>query len=370
VLFDLGRGQAQMIAGYANDASLPATTLPIDSLSPVEVLRHGAVRHIEDLNAIETPPPLLRQLRSEGMRSVLSVPLLVDGEAIGEVNLASRSAAAFDSEHRDIALEIATPLAIAIQHARLREELSRQAGELERRVAEAGAALRAATAETDTLVHAVSHDLRDPLRHLSGFSEMMLLDGGSGLDPGLRHYAERIGEGANRMAGLVDDLVRLVRIGRQDMFTRDVDLGSVVEDVVGALQASSDDRVVDWKVEPLPVVEDADPTLVRTAVEEVLTNALKFTRRRERAVIRIAPVESDGKVGIAVQDNGVGFRMAHAGKLFGTFQRLHRPDEFEGEGAGLALVQRVVQRHGGRVWAEAEPDVGATFSMTFGARKR
>lgn len=369
VLFDLGRGQAQMIAGYANGVAMTAATLPIDSLSPIEVLRHGAVRHIEELNALESPPPLLHQLRAEGMRSVLSVPLLVDGEAIGEVNLASRSASAFDSEHRDIALEIAAPLAIAIQHARLREELSRQAGELERRVAEAGAALRAATAETDTLLHAVSHDLRDPLRHISGFSDMMLVDGGPGLDPGLRHYAKRIGEGANRMAGLVDDLVRLARVARQDLVTRDVDLGTVVEDVVGALQAANEDRAVDWKIEPLPVV-DADPTLVRAAIEELLSNALKFTRPRERAVIRVRPVETDGNVGFAVEDNGVGFRMAHAGKLFGTFQRLHRPDEFEGDGAGLALVQRIALRHGGRVWAEAEPDGGATFSMTFGARRK
>jgi len=117
-------------------------------------------------------------------------------------------------------------------------------------------------------------------------------------------------------------------------------------------------------------VVDADPTLVRAAVEELLSNALKFTSRRERALIRVKAVETDGEAGIAVQDNGVGFRMAHAGKLFGTFQRLHRSDEFEGEGAGLALVQRIAQRHGGRVWAEGEPDVGATFFMTFGRRAR
>ncbi|MGH7498998.1 MAG: PAS domain S-box protein [Gemmatimonadales bacterium] len=369
VLFDLGRSQAQMIAGYDNGIAMPATMLPLDALSPIDVLRHGGVRHIEDLNAIESPPPILHQLRAEGMRSVLSVPLLVDAEAIGEINLASRTPGGFDSEHRDIALEIAAPLAIAIQHARLREELSRQTGELERRVAEAGAALRAATAETDTILHAVSHDLRDPLRHISGFADMLLVDGGPGLEPGLRHYATRIGEAANRMAGLVDDLVRLARVTRQDLIKREVDLNAVAEDVVGRWQAGAEGRAVDWQVERLPTVE-ADPTLVRAALDELLSNALKFTRPRERAVIRIRPVEADGEVGIAVQDNGVGFRMAHAGKLFGTFQRLHRPDEFEGDGAGLALVQRIAQRHGGRVWVEAEQDVGATFFMTFGGRKR
>src|SRR4029077_16738689 len=117
-------------------------------------------------------------------------------------------------------------------------------------------------------------------------------------------------------------------------------------------------RAVDWTIESLPRVE-ADAGLVRSALEELLSNALKFTRDRERTTIRIRSIENNGEVGVAVEDNGVGFRMAHAGKLFGTFQRLHRPDEFEGEGAGLALVQRIAQRHGGRVWAESEPGAGA-----------
>ncbi len=369
ILFDMGRSQAQMVAGWADGGSLPAAALPLDALSPIEVLRHGALRHVEDLQSAESPPPFLHQLRAEGFRSVLTVPLLAEGDAIGEVNVASRSPAAFETEHRDIAQEVAAPLAIAIQHARLREELGRQTGELERRVAESGAALRAATAETETLLHAVSHDLRNPLRHIHGFAEMILLDGGPGLAPGLRHYANRIGEAAERMAAQVEDLVMLARVGRQDLMRREVNLDTVVADVVDRLQPAVEGRAIDWRIEPLPSV-DADPTLVRAAVEELVGNAVKFTRPRERAVVRVRPVESEGEVGLAVQDNGVGFRMAYAGKLFGTFQRLHRPDEFEGEGAGLALVHRIAQRHGGRVWAEAEPDAGATFFMTFGGRKR
>jgi PAS domain S-box-containing protein len=369
VLFDLGHGQAHLIAGYADGAALPAALLPIDALSSIDVLRHGTVRNIEDLNAIEAPAPVLHQLRGEGIRSVLSVPLLVDGEAIGEVNLGSRSPGAFENEHRDIANEIAAPLAIAIQHARLREELSRQAGELERRAAESAAASRAASAETDSLLHAVSHDLRDPLRHIHGFSEMILLDGGPRLDPGLRHYATRIAEAAERMAARIDALVRLARVGRQDLLRHEVDLGPVVEDIIARLQPSIEGRAVDWTIEPLPRV-DADPALVRAALQELLSNALKFTSSRESTTIRIRSIENNGETGIAVEDNGIGFRMAQAGKLFGTFQRLHRPDEFDGEGAGLALVQRIAQRHGGRVWAEAEPESGATFFMTFGGRRR
>jgi PAS domain S-box-containing protein len=366
ILFDFPRGQAQLIAGYAAGAPLPAGSMPLEQLSPGEVLRRGAVRSVDDLTALESPAPIFRQLREEGMRSVLSVPLLVDAEAIGEVNLASNTPHAFTAEHRDIAMEIGAPLAIAIQQARLREELGRQASELERRVAERGAALRTATAELETLVYAVSHDLRDPLRHICGFTQLLLDDAGAGLDPAVQHYARRIRDGADRMSSLVDDLVHLARIARQDVMRRPVDLTSLAEDVVSQLQPEAEGRAVEWQVHPLATV-DCDPSLVRLALQSLLSNALKFTRPRDHTVVTIRPIEHEGQAGFAVQDNGVGFKMAYAGKLFGVFQRLHRPDEFEGNGAGLALVQRVAQKHGGRVWADSGADGGATFYLTLGA---
>ena len=127
--------------------------------------------------------------------------------------------------------------------------------------------------------------------------------------------------------------------------------------------------MIEWQIEELPSVE-GDSGLIKLALNNLLSNAVKFTRPREQAVIRIRPVEFDGQVGLAVEDNGVGFKMAYAGKLFGMFQRLHRADEFEGNGAGLALVQRIAHKHGGRVWAEAEPERGATFYMTLGTGQR
>ena len=366
ILFDFPRGHAQLIAGYAGGAPITAGTIPLERLSPAEVLRRGAVRAIDDLAAVEDPAPMLKELRDEGMRSVLSVPLLVDGEAIGEVNLASNVPKGFTAEHRDIAVEVAAPLAIAIQQARLRDELTRQAGELERRVAERGAALRAATAELETMMYAVSHDLREPLRHICGFSQLLLDDAGPALDPAVQHYARRIRDGSNRMSGLVDDLVGLARVARQDTMRRPVDLTSLVEDVVSRLEPQVDGREVEWRVQPLPTV-DCDPALVSLALQSLLSNALKFTRPRDHTIIAIRPIEHEGQAGLAVQDNGVGFKMAYAGKLFGVFQRLHRPDEFEGNGAGLALVARVAQKHGGRVWAESSGETGATFYLTLGA---
>ena len=364
-LFDFAQGQAHLIAGYADGTHLPPVSLPLSDLSPPEVLRRGSVRQVDDLKTEQDLPSQGRLLLAEGMRSVLSVPLLVEGEAIGEISLASSTPGAFDAEHRDIALEAATPLAIAIQHARRGEEMSRQHAELERRLAERGDALRATTAELETLLYSVSHDLRAPLRQLIGFSRQLLDESGQRLDPAGLHYAERIHEAADRMAALVEDLIGLSRIGRQDLLRREVKLATLVEDVVSGLPPT-DGRVISWEVEELPTVQ-CDPALIKIAVTNLLSNAVKFTRTRQHATIRIRSVEFDGQVGLAIQDNGVGFKMAYAGKLFGMFQRLHRPDEFEGNGAGLAMVQRIAHKHGGRVWAESEPDSGATFYLTLGS---
>jgi PAS domain S-box-containing protein len=363
ILFDFQRREAQVIAGFVGGVQLPAGATPLSDHLPGGTLRSGTVRYIEDLTTVDDPPPVYRQLLAEGIRSVLAVPLLVEGEAIGEVNLASSTPAAFEAEHRDVALEMATPLAIAIQHARLREEVSRQTGELEKRLAERGAAARAAMAELETVLYSVSHDFRAPLRQLLGFSRLLLDESGRELDPSALHYAQRIHEAADRMTTLVDDLVNLSRIGRQDLLRREVSLTPLVEDVVGRFRASSDGRVINWEIEELPTV-DGDAGLIKIAISNLISNAVKFTRPREQATIRIRPVESDGQVGLAVEDNGVGFKMAYAGKLFGLFQRLHRLDEFEGNGAGLAVVHRIAHKHGGRVWAEAEPDAGATFYLT------
>ncbi len=365
-LFDFQRREARPLAGFAGSLTVSTAPMPLNHLSPAEVLRRGAVRYTEDIAQMDEPPQMFRELQAEGIRSVLSVPLLVDGEAIGEVSLGASAVGGFDAEHRDIALEIATPLAIAIQHARLREELTRKTGELERRLAQRGSELRAATAELETLLYSVSHDLRTPLRHIGGFAQLLVEDGGTALDPAARHYAERIREGAGRMAGLLDDLVSLSRVGRQELIRRDVPFSTLVEDVVSQAQADQPTRLVDWQIEELPVL-DCDPGLARAALQHLVANALKFTRTRERAVIRIRAVEADDQTAIAVEDNGVGFKMAYAGKLFGVFQRLHRADEFEGNGAGLALVQRIAQKHGGRVWAEGEVDRGARFYITFGS---
>jgi two-component system, chemotaxis family, sensor kinase Cph1 len=168
------------------------------------------------------------------------------------------------------------------------------------------------------------------------------------------------------MGLLVDELLNLARVGRHALHLQSTSLNAVIEEVVSLLQPEIQDRTIDWKIADLPSAE-CDSILMKQVFQNLLANALKFTRTRERACIEISHRQVDGEIVIAIRDNGVGFNMKYKDKLFGVFQRLHRAEDFEGTGIGLATVQRIVGRHGGRIWAEAEPDKGATFFFTLGA---
>lgn len=363
VLYDFARGEAQIVAGYAGNLALASVPRPLSDFSPAATLRSGVVRSVENLPALESLPPILAQLADEGIRSVLSVPLLVEGEVIGELNLSSTAIAGFEPEQRDIAMEVAAPLAIAIQQTRLREELHRQAADLERRIVERTAELRSTNAELEVFSHSVSHDLRAPLRRIVGFARTLLEEHGSGLNDSARHYADGIHDGARQLAVLVDDLITISRIGRQDLMRRPSDLNLLVSDTLEELGDELEGRQIDWRIEQLPTVE-CDPSLMRMALRHLLSNAIKFTRPRPEALIRLSPVALPGEAGVAVEDNGVGFEMADANKVFGVFRRLHDSEEFEGNGVGLAIVQRIALRHGGSAWAEAQAGRGATFYCT------
>jgi PAS domain S-box-containing protein len=365
VLYDFDAGEAEVVAGFTGGSAIGSSRIPLSEFSPAATLRRGAVRQINDISQLAERPPVIQRVAAEGVRALLSVPLLVEGEAIGELNIGSVSVGGLTAEHREIALEVATPLATAIQQARLREQVARHTVELERRVEERTSELREANAELEAFSYSVSHDLRAPIRHLGGFAQLLLEEHGATLGERARHYAERIKAGAREMAALVDDLLSLARVARQDLVCRRTDLSALVADLRSEFGPETEKRGIEWQVEPLPAV-NADPALMRVAVGNLLANAVKFTGPRERATIHVYPVEAEGQTGLAVADNGVGFGMAHADRLFGVFERLHRPEEFEGTGVGLAIVRRIVQKHGGRVWAEAEPGRGATFFLTVG----
>jgi PAS domain S-box-containing protein len=218
--------------------------------------------------------------------------------------------------------------------------------------------------ELEAFSYSVSHDLRAPLRHIAGFTTKLENHLAQQLDDKSRHYLDVIGTSAQRMAGLIDDLLVYSRLGRHALRLQAVDMQTLVEETRQVLEGAEEGRRIDWRVAPLPVVV-ADENMMRQLWQNLLGNAVKYSARRETAVIEVnARQRDDGSVHFSVKDNGAGFDMAYAGKLFGVFQRLHKTSEFAGSGIGLANVRRILARHGGRIWAEAAPEQGATFHFT------
>jgi PAS domain S-box-containing protein len=238
--------------------------------------------------------------------------------------------------------------------------------DLEERVVQRTAQLEVANRELEAFTYSVSHDLRAPLRHIGGFSRMLAEDFGPAMEPEARRHLKRIEDGVHRMGLLIDELLNLARVGRHELSLQTAQLNAVVEEVVTLLQHETEGRTVTWKIADLAPA-NCDPILVKQIFQNLIANALKFTRPRETAIIEIGHLQENGEMVVFIRDNGVGFNMKYRDKLFGVFQRLHRPEDFEGTGIGLATVQRIVRKHGGRVWADSELDKGATFYFTLAA---
>jgi PAS domain S-box-containing protein len=239
-------------------------------------------------------------------------------------------------------------------------ELLRLKEELEHRVQQRTAELAAANKELEAFGYSVSHDLRAPLRHIDSYGKLLEKNVGPRLDEKSQKHLRIVLEAVKRMGHLLDDLLVLSRLGRAAMEERTVNLRRLVDEARQELAPAMAGRAIEWQVGPLPRVR-GDPNLLRSAISNLLGNAIKYTRSRQPARIEVGSRQEDGEVICFVRDNGVGFEMKFADKLFGVFQRLHTLREFEGTGIGLASVRRVIQRHGGRTWAEAELDRGASF---------
>jgi PAS domain S-box-containing protein len=243
-------------------------------------------------------------------------------------------------------------------------DLTERRGALERALAD-DKALKAANAELEAFTYSVSHDLRAPIRQIEGFSKILGEHLGKDIDPQVAHYLQRIQEGSQQMSRLVNDLLDLAQIGQKQAQPRLISLDSLISQVLTNVRAEITDRDIEWRVDSFPAVM-CDPGLMHIVFTNLLSNAVKYTRPRKKAVIEIGQMVADGQLVIYVRDNGVGFNMKYADKLFGVFQRLHRAEEFEGAGVGLAIVQRIVRKHNGRVWGESAAGAGATFFFTLG----
>lgn len=310
------------------------------------------------LDAVHFDNPMLPETRSE-----MALPLLVRGEAIGALTVQSSIEAAFSQE--DIAvLQVVTDLvAIAIQNARFHTQLSGHAEELEHRVSERTAQLEATNRELEAFSYSVSHDLRTPLRAINGYSSILLEEFSEEFSPAARNFQEKIRHNAIRMGELVDGLLAFSRLGRKKIQKSEVNLTLLVNELLEELAPEISSRHILVRRADLPPCE-ADPLLIKQVFTNLLNNAIKFTRNQPAPQIEIGFQDTDRGQAYFVRDNGAGFDMQYVDRLFGVFQRLHRDDEFEGTGVGLAIIQRIIHRHGGDVWAQAELDKGATFFFT------
>jgi PAS domain S-box-containing protein len=249
------------------------------------------------------------------------------------------------------------------ERKRTQQELERLNRELEDRVRSRTAQLEAANKELEAFSYSVSHDLRAPVRHIDGFVKLLEREHPPATDKAA-HYLRTIAASSHRMATLIDDLLALSRTGRAPLEMRTVQLGALIEEVMVDLRPDLARRKIEWRVGALPAVR-GDPSLLRVVLQNLLDNAVKYTRREPSTVVEVGALHlDDGDTAIYVRDNGVGFDMRYADRLFGVFQRLHRAEEFEGTGVGLATARRVIHRHGGRIWGEGEPGRGACFYFT------
>ncbi len=376
---DAASGKAVPIASFGAEPAW--LTQHIDELyelvpgqSPIEIaLNEGRICLYTDADTDAALKPIQEGLRRRGLHSAVAYPLRIGPHVVAALKLYSAEKEHFDDQLQALVTGMAFDVSFALEvyemeevRREAEEELSQLSAELSRRVESRTSELQAAYRELETFSYSVSHDLRSPLSTIHGFTSMVLKKNTDKLDAGSISMLERVKTSAERMAQLIDELLRLSGVSRQELHLQEVDLSEVACRVVDALRQADPGRQIEVRVAP-GLRQVADPGLVRIVLDNLLGNAWKYTGRTERPVVDFSAERMGSQNVYVVRDNGAGFDMQHAGKLFRPFQRLHGAEEFAGSGIGLSIVERIVTRHGGRIWAESTPGQGAVFRFTLSA---
>ncbi len=343
-------------------ARMKEITFPRGVGLPGRVWATGESQFCPDVSADDNYPRAPQALQA-GFRSALCFPVSEGGKVSGVVDFLATEAREPDERAKEMLDQIGRQIGLFIQRRHAQDEVRMLNAELERRVLERTAQLEAANKELEAFSYSVSHDLRAPLRAVDGFSQALVEDYGQLLPEEGRRYLSTVRSETQRMGELIDDLLTFSRLSRASLERTRIDTAGVVRSVLKDAVAAYHERKFDFRIEELPPCE-GDLALIKQVWINLLSNALKYTGRREVAVIEIGSLFENGTTIYFVKDNGAGFDMRYVHKLFGVFQRLHRAEDYEGTGVGLAIVQRIVHRHGGRVWADGVVNQGATFYFT------
>ena len=350
----------ERLLGYLGIAALVIAVAMLVAYALSSWLRDMVIRPLMAITAVATEVSGKRNfaLRAEKLTSD-EIGLLAESfnSMLAEIERATRE---LEASSREAAREVG-------ERRRAEDEIRRLNAELESRVRERTTELQSTNAELEAFCYSVSHDLRAPLRSIDGFSQALLEDFPQNVSDEARRYLGRIRASTQRMGQLIEDLLNLSKVSRGELARRDFDVSEIARLVVADLQQREPQRKVEVSVWDA-MQANADPRLLRAALENLIGNAWKFSGKAEHARVEVVLLRDGAEATFFVRDNGAGFDMRYASKLFGAFQRLHSADEYQGTGIGLATVQRIVHRHGGRIWADANPGKGAVFFFTLASR--
>jgi signal transduction histidine kinase len=354
ILHDYTNGCASMVGRYK---------LSLFGTRAVATLQRAETLIIRNVEAELLPDEGADAFNAIGLKATIACPLVKEGGLRAMMAVHQTTARDWKSAEITIVQDVDERCWATIERRTAEENIQRVNTELEQRVVERTTQLEAANQELEAFSFSVSHDLRAPLRTMDGFSLAVMEDYGQQLPEEGRRFLQSIRDGAEHMSALINDLLAFARLSRQSLNKRAVDTQRLVRLVIEDLASQLEGRQIEIRMSDLPPCQ-GDPALLKQVWVNLLSNALKNTRKLNRTIVEIGCVRENNENVYFVRDNGTGFDMKYAHKLFGVFQRLHRAEDYEGTGVGLALVQRVIHRHGGRIWAEALLEHGATFYFT------